>query len=273
MDSQRRLRKPMPARADPRRVSKLLAEARAESLEGKAAVAGLILSGLRTSMNEPTPNERKLAEAVGNTWWGNKATVDLRQNITNDVRIANTFRELADASISQSEPILIEAWKRAMSLEDADDERRLSYLVVQIKRLAEDYRIDYHAKALLGKIISDIEAEPNSSLALESFRTKFLDVGVTANPPGQDESVEPGKGISSYAPVSREQPNPVSKSRIIPGEPTGHEGQTRPRDASPLSEKEAMLRYLRDGSLDLDTISLRHLVRQLGILRGDTRNE
>jgi hypothetical protein len=122
-------------------------------------------------------------------------------------------------------------------------------------------------------VIDDFESISDPGEALEQFRVAYLDASVADAVSGGEESTLPESGVSSYAPVKRDQPNPVSHTRVVPGEPTGHQGQTRPRDTSPLSEKEAMLRYLRDGSMDLDTIALRHLVRQLGILKGDSRNE
>jgi len=269
----------VPAKADPKRVSKLLAEARAESLEGKEAVAKLILSGLKTSSNEHTENETLLANSVAELLekrWDNRFKNDLaRVNLADpDLWIARSRIENADATIAETGPILREAWKRAMAIE-GNDERKGAYLVNQIQRIAQDSRASTSTKGLLNRIISDFEAIVDASGALEQFRVAYLDPNVVEPVSGDDETTDPSqrKGITSYAPANTEQPNLVSRSRVPPGDPSGHgDVQTHPRDVSPLSESEMLYERLGAEARGLDTIALRHLVRQARALRGDSQS-
>jgi hypothetical protein len=233
---------------------------------------GLILSGLRQSMYEPTENEKRLAVAVGETEWGKHATVTLGKHVNAsnpDLWIAKSRMDNADATREEIEPILKEAYRRAISLPDSTDERKATYLIVQIRRLMSDRRVSRQTSALLYKVMEDFERIEDAGDALEQFRIAYLDPNVT-EPIGDDtETTSKGTGISSYAPVTREQANPISRQKIEPSSPN-NTPQTTPRDHPPtgLSENTALYEGLGKLCYGLDTEALRYLHAQARRLRG-----
>jgi hypothetical protein len=58
-----------------------MSELRRGDLDEQMVWKATVLQGLVASVNEPTHNEKRLAETVGETEWGKKATVTLGQHV------------------------------------------------------------------------------------------------------------------------------------------------------------------------------------------------
>jgi hypothetical protein len=141
--------------------------------------------------------------------------------------------------------------------------------MIQIRRLASDKRVSGQTMGLLYKVIADFEAIEDAGQALEEYRTAYLDANTTESIGDGKETTDPKKGISSYTPVNREQPNPISRQKIEPSSPY-NTPQTTPRDHPPtgLSESTALYEGLGRLCYGLDTEALRYLHAQARRLRG-----
>src|SRR5713101_7079926 len=90
-------------------VIRLMSELKRGDMEEQTAWKTMVLQGLSSSENKPTVNELKLAEAVGETEWGQKATITLGQHVNRsnpDLWITKSLVENADSRQEEIRAIL-----------------------------------------------------------------------------------------------------------------------------------------------------------------------
>lgn len=129
-------------------------------------------------------------------------------------------------------------------------------LVVALKKYG--YNSSSGTKKALGKLLGDLERVPDDEVTAWIFRLLDpMSIGDNERPSLEETKVDKG------------QPNPVSRRSISPSSPYSSDSNpTRDRPAVGLSESQELYGQLGALASGLDSVSLRHLVRQARELRG-----
>lgn len=271
-------------RADPERVRKLLAELRAGDAEERRVYNDLILNGLRVREDDPITraDPSRVDDPLAQWAIGKGLKADLNQvqassvdqkilaNLTNtwtrgeDV-LSNTFRN---------------AWvdmENGVSLGASDETKVLRLLS---KLIYYEDSVPTRLKAEIERAKGMLRAQTVASHALNLYRANYLDSADTTtrtkgpnftNPVTDRGTIPVGRTQDHTGPMGPEDHtqghrNPITsqqeREKIIAVDPTGHQGQTNPKDRAPLGLSERSLLEVdianlaqRVGPQDFETLS------------------
>jgi len=132
----------------------------------------------------PSPNEDRLAEAVGQLIqsgrWNTqgKTEADLQVPITNDHRILQSLRASGEVAWITIDPIVREAYQQASSIDGSDTDKVVA-LKSKLVLLGRQRNLSNQARAYLREVTDNIQLNRerhNDTIALRLFRSEHLDL-------------------------------------------------------------------------------------------------